>query len=178
VSAGFRLALAAWFLCGCTSTIVPKSRIEAQERAAVVLQGETAFDLDLPGSALDTDELPARFVADVTRELGRRRSVAPNRDRADAVLALQLVSVALVQQPGDFLSLHITAAARVEGGGEKAGHVRSPWHASEYQSTARPSAEWSAANGKLLEDEVATGFTHVADELVSSTIRAKQEEKE
>jgi hypothetical protein len=177
VRAGPGLALALWLVCGCTSTIVPKSRIEAQERAAVLLQGETAFDLDLPGNALDTDELSARFVADVTRELGRRRSVAPNRDRADAVLALQLVSVSLAQQPGDFLALHISAAARVEGGGEKAGQVRSPWRASEYESSARPSAEWSAASGKLLEDEIATGFTAVAIELVGSTIRAKQEEK-
>lgn len=177
MKAGFNFALATWLVCGCTSTIVPKSRIEAQERAAVELQGETVFDLDLPGSALDSDELPARFIADVTRELGRRRSIAPNRDRADAVLALKLVSVALAQQPGDFLTLRITAAARVEGGGEKAGQVRSPWRASDYESSARPSAEWSAANGKLLEDEIATGFTQVAIELVGSTIRSKQEEK-
>lgn len=177
MGAGLRLALAVCLVYGCTSTIVPKSRIEAQERAAVVLQGETAFDIDLPGSALDTDELTSRFVADVTRELGRRRSVAPNRDRADAVLALQLVRVALLQQPGDFLALQITAAARVEGGGEKAGQVRSPWRASEYESSARPSAEWSEANGKRLEDEIAAGFTAVAIEVVSSTIRAKQEEK-
>jgi len=168
--------LALLLVCACT-TIVPKSRIEPQERAAVELQGATNVGLDLPGSALDTDELDERFTADVTRELGRRRSVAPHRNRADALLAIKLVSVALVEQPGDFLALRITAAARVESGGENPGKPRSPWHASDYESPARPRAEWSAASGKLLEDEISAGFTQVASELVASAIRSQQEAK-
>ncbi len=170
--------LALLLAAACTTTIVPKSRIEPQERAAVELQGTPSLDLDLPGSALDTDELDERFTAELTRELGRRRSVAPNRDRADALLAAKLISVALVGQPGDFLVLRITAAARVESGREDPGKPRSPWHASDYESPPRPSADWSRDQGKLLEDEIGAGFTHVASALVSSVIRAKQPEDE
>lgn len=162
----------------CTSTIVPKSRIEPQERAAVELQGTPSVSLELPGSALDTDELDERFVAELTRELGRRRSIAPNRDRADALLAAKLISVALVEQPGDFLVLRITAAARVESGREDPGKARSPWHANDYESPSRPSADWSRENGKLLEHEVSTGFASVASALVASVIHSKQPEDE
>jgi hypothetical protein len=161
--------------CGCT-VVTPKSRFEPHERVAIELRGALALELDLPEGMPDAPALEARFADSVIRELSRRRSIAQDSSRADAVLAIRLSRVELQSLPGDQLALRITAAARVETGGEDPGKARGPWHASEYESPAQARADWSGANAPTLEAALTTGLNAIADEIVSRSIRARQPE--
>lgn len=176
MSARHLRVLATLIACGCAAVVTSKSRFEPHERVAVQLRGADALELELPGGELDARALEERFAAAITRELGRRRSIAPNSARADAVLAIRLSRIALQGRPGEQAALRITAAARVETGGEDPGKARGPWHASEYESPAQPRAAWGDANAPTLDAALTTGLNAIADEIVRRSIRARQPE--
>lgn len=169
---GPALAVVAALAFGCAFP-APKSRIEPQERVLIELRSEDAA-LIVPGSDLDSREIETRFQALIKRELIKRRSLAPNRSRAGAVLAIRLIGISLHDKADAFAALRITAAARVETGGEDPAKPRGPWQATEYEGPARPHSEWSAADGKMLDQQLELGLAHVADELVAGAIRSKE----
>jgi hypothetical protein len=166
------LAVAAALAFGCAFPAA-KSRIEPHERVLIELRSEDAA-LAVPGSGVDPGEIDTRFQAAIKRELVRRRSLAPNRSRADAVLAVRLIGISLQDKADANAALRITAAARVETGGEDPAKPRGPWQATEYEGPARPRSEWDAADGKMLDEQLELGLAQVADELVASAIRSKE----
>ncbi|MGH2899748.1 MAG: hypothetical protein ACRDMZ_13830 [Solirubrobacteraceae bacterium] len=153
---------------------VPKSRIEPQERVLIELRSEDAPSIHLPSGSLAEPEIERRFEALIKQQLVRRRSLAPSRSRADALLAVRLVSISLADKSADAAALRITAAARVETGGEDPAKPRSPWHAAEYESPAQPHSAWSASDGKMLDEQLELGLGRIADELVAGSLRAKE----
>ena len=190
--------VAALLACGC-AVVAPKSRLEPHERVAVQIRGATsgaraarggdAFEQAVRGALdrgsdsvaalnaalgplVDEREFQARFAAVVSTELSRRRTVEPTPERADAVLALRLHSLEVQQHGGDRVSLRITAAARIESGGEDPGKARTAWRASEYESPARPYREWIETDGGALVEDINAAFGHIADEVVATSLRA------
>jgi len=157
-------------------SVAPKGRIEPHERVAIELRGADALELDLPASAPDARALEERFAVALKRELVRRRSIAPDRNRADALLAVRLIRVALEASPENVAALRISAGARIESAGADAGKARTAWRASEWQSPARPRAYWSDAGGRTLDTALATGLQAIAEDLVGGAIRAKEKQ--
>jgi len=167
---GSALALLAALACGCAFPAA-KSRIEPQERVLIEMS-EDAPALAVPGVELDAREVEARFQELIKRDTMKRRSLAPNRTRADALLAVRLIRISLEQKPDERAALRITAAARVETGGNDPGKPRGPWHASEHEGAARPRSEWS--DTKVLDEELGLGLERLAGELVAGAIRSKE----
>lgn len=167
---GTGLAVVAALACGCAFPAA-KSRIEPQERVLIEMSAD-APALSVPDAALDPHELSARFAALLKRDLIKRRSLAPNRTRADALLAVRLIRVSLEQKAVETAALRITAAARVETGGDDPGKPRGAWQASEYEGAARPRSEWSDV--KVLDGELGLGLERLAGELVAGAIRSKE----
>lgn len=140
--------------------------------AATALPAEGAAELNQTlGPLVDERELQARFAAAVSSALAHRRSVAPTRDRADAILALRLHGLEVQQHAGDRVSLRITAAARVETGGEDPGKPRAPWRATEHETPPRPFRDWVASDGRALLDDLDASIQETADDVVRAALR-------
>ena len=126
------------------------------------------------GPLVDERDLQSRFAAAVSSELAHRRSVAPTRDRADAILALRLHGLEVQQHARDRVSLRMTAAARVESGGENPGKPRAPWRATEHETPPRPFRDWVTSDGRALLEDLDAAIEEIADDVVRAALRPHQ----
>ncbi len=143
--------------------------------AVTALPAEGVVELNRTlGPLVDERELQARFAAAVSSQLAHRRSVAPTRDRADAILALRLHGLEVQQHARDRVSLRITAAARVETGGENAGKPRAPWRATERETPARPFRDWVTSDGRALLEDLDAALEAIAADVVRAALRPQE----
>lgn len=167
------LLLSASLVLDC-AVVAPQSRIEPHERVAVEIRGSTHVDLAPFGLPVSASDLEQRFARIVTTRLARRRSIAPTPERANAILSLRLRDLHVTEHDGDRVSLRVTAAARIETGGEDPGKPRVKWRASEYETPARPRSDWTEGEGKGLIKDIETSFAEIADQIVLGVTRSGQ----
>jgi hypothetical protein len=143
--------------------------------AVTALPAESVAELNATlGPLVDERELQAHFAAAVSSAVAHRRSVVPTRDRADAILALRLHGLDVQQHSGDRVSLRITAAARVETGGEDPGKPRAPWRAAEHETPPRPFRDWVSSEGRALLDDLDAALEAIAADVVRAALRPQE----